>query len=263
MTDHEAPPVQLEQLSYAIDGSVILDSVDLSVARGEIVGIMGRSGQGKTTLLRLIIGLIRPTGGRVLIDGADITGIDEAHLDRLRLGMGLVFQGAALFDSMTVAENVAFALVEHRRVRRSDVADHVRELLAMVDMSGSEALMPSQLSGGMQKRVGVARALALRPSIMLYDEPTAGLDPISAAAIGNLIGRLREEVGATSIIVSHNVPSLRAVCDRAAVIHGGRFLASGPIEELEASADAGVRQFLSGDPRGPLTEDAGASKGDD
>ncbi len=247
-------PIRLERLSYVVDSVRVLDDIDLGVQPGEIVGVMGRSGTGKTTLLRLIMGLIAPTAGRVYINGTDITGLDEPELDEIRIDMGMVFQGAALFDSMTVAENVALPLVEHRRRAGGDQAGWVAELLEMVAMSGSEDRMPAQLSGGMRKRVGIARALALEPHIMLYDEPTAGLDPISAAAIDNLIQHLRERVGVTSIIVSHDVQSLCRVCDRAAVLHEGRFLALAPIAELEASPDAAIRQFLSGASEGPMTE---------
>ena len=254
MNATQPPPIELEQLCYAIDGKAILDRVDLTIQPGEIFAVMGRSGTGKTTLLRLIIGLVRPTEGRVLVNGADVTQLREPELDELRKGMGMVFQGAALFDSMTVGENVGFALVEHRRLPASRLAARVSELLAMVDMDGSEDLMPGQLSGGMRKRVGVARALALEPSIMLYDEPTAGLDPISAAASDELIRRLRDTVGVTSVIVSHDVQSLRRVSDRAALLHRGRFLAVGPIGELETSPDPAVAQFLAGLPDCPLTD---------
>jgi len=255
MTSATPPPIQLEQLTYVIGGEAILDGLDLTVRRGEIFAVMGRSGSGKTTLLRLMIGLIPPTNGRIWVNGVDITGLEEPDLDQLRQDMGMVFQGAALFDSMTVGENVAFGLVEHRRLRASALAARVRELLNMVDMAGTEDLMPAQLSGGMRKRVGVARALALEPHIMLYDEPTAGLDPISAAASDELIRRLRDNVGVSSVIVSHDVHSLRRVSDRAALLHRGRFLAVGAIEELEASSDPAVVQFLSGVPEGPLTEE--------
>ena len=257
MSPTEPPPIQLNQLSYLVDATPILDRVDLSVQRREIIGIMGRTGTGKTTLLRLIMGLIRPTSGHILVNGTDITELDEPHLDELRADMGMVFQGAALFDSLTVAQNVAFALVEHRKLAARRIAERVSDLLAMVDMAGTEDLMPAQLSGGMRKRIGVARALALEPSMILYDEPTAGLDPISATALDSLILRLRDQVGVTSMIVSHDVQSLRRVSDRAAVLHRGRFLAVGSIPELEASSDSSIRQFLSGSPEGPLTEGAG------
>jgi phospholipid/cholesterol/gamma-HCH transport system ATP-binding protein len=200
------------------------------------------------------MGLARPTSGRVLIKGTDITALPEQQLTQVRGEMGLVFQGAALFDSMTVADNVAFGLVEHRRLPSDQVAARVRTLLDMTDMAGAEHLLPAQLSGGMRKRVGIARALALEPSIMLYDEPTAGLDPISAAAIDNLIRRLRDQVGVTSLIVSHDLHSLRRVCDRAALLHQGRFLAVGPVAELETGGDPSVTQFLTGSPEGPMTD---------
>jgi phospholipid/cholesterol/gamma-HCH transport system ATP-binding protein len=257
MRAFEGPPIELQQLHYAVDGKTILGGVDLTVSRSEIVGIMGRSGTGKTTLLRLVMGLVSPTGGRILIFGQDIAGLSEDRLDRVRVDMGMVFQGAALFDSMSVGENAAFGLVEHRRLPRKEMAGRVRELLEMVDMGGSEELMPAQLSGGMRKRVGIARALAMEPSIMLYDEPTAGLDPISAAAIDALIVRLCEQVGMATLIVSHDVPSLRRVADRAALLHNGTLAATGRMSELEASTDPAVRQFMTGSPEGPMTGEAG------
>jgi len=257
MTASDSPALAVRKLSYAVGGKTVLDGVDLTVARSEIMGIMGRSGTGKTTLLRLIMGLVKPAAGGILVFGRDIVGLSEEQLDRVRLDMGMVFQGAALFDSMTVAENVSFGLVEHQRVPRKGMAGRVRELLEMVDMGGSENLMPAQLSGGMCKRVGIARALAMEPSLMLYDEPTAGLDPISAVAIDTLIVRLCEQVGVTSVIASHDVPSLRRVSDRAALLHNGAFAAVGSMAGLEASADPVVRQFLSGSPEGPMTGEAG------
>lgn len=252
----QTAPIQLEELRYALDGRVILDGLDLSVRRGEIVAVMGRSGTGKTTLLRLIMGLISPTGGRILVNGVDLAGLSERELDELRMGVGMVFQGAALLDSLTVFENVALGLVEHRRIGAGELAGRVAELLEMVGMSGTEPLLPEQLSGGMRKRVGVARALAMGPSIMLYDEPTAGLDPISASALHELIRRLRDQVGVTSVVVSHDLSTLRSVSDRAALLHRGRLLALGPIAELERSADPAVAQFLSGRPDGPLADEA-------
>ena len=255
--DGDGPPIQLEKLHYLIDGEALLDGLDLTVQRGEIVAIMGRSGTGKTTVLRLIMGLIRPTSGSIRINGAEITALAERELGTVRADMGMVFQGAALFDSMTVGENVAFGLLEHRRLPAAEVTGRMQQLLEMVDMAGTEDLLPAQLSGGMRKRIGIARALALEPRIMLYDEPTAGLDPISAAATDALISRLRDRVGVTSLIVSHDVQSLRRISDRAAVLHNGRFLAVAPIAELERTSDAAISQFLSGSPDGPLSDKAG------
>lgn len=255
--DGDDPPIQLEKLHYLINGEAILDGLDLTVQRGEIVAIMGRSGTGKTTVLRLIMGLIRPTSGSIRINGAEITSLAERELGTVRADMGMVFQGAALFDSMTVGENVAFGLLEHRRLPAAEITERMEQLLEMVDMAGTEDLLPAQLSGGMRKRIGIARALALEPGIMLYDEPTAGLDPISAAATDALISRLRDRVGVTSLIVSHDVQSLRRISDRAAVLHKGRFLAVAPIAELERTSDAAISQFLSGSPDGPLSDKAG------
>jgi phospholipid/cholesterol/gamma-HCH transport system ATP-binding protein len=250
--------IELEKLRYEIGRVALLDGVDLTVSRGEIVAIMGRSGSGKTTLLRLIMGLIPPTSGRIRVNGVDIVGLGERELDAIRVDMGMVFQGAALFDSMTVGENVVLGLVEHRRLPAGERAGRVRKLLEMVDMAGSEHLMPAQLSGGMRKRVGIARALAMEPSIMLYDEPTAGLDPISAAAIDNLILRLCRQVRVATLVVSHDVASLRRIAHRAALLDRGIFLAVGPISQLEASGDPAVRQFLSGSLEGPLTAEGGS-----
>jgi phospholipid/cholesterol/gamma-HCH transport system ATP-binding protein len=255
MSAPSPPPIELKQVRYLTDGRPVLDGVDLTVNRGEVVGVMGRSGTGKTTLLRLVMGLIPATSGQVLVGGTDIGVVPERELERLRLKMGMVFQGAALFDSMTVAENVAFGLVEHRQLRREELAGQVRELLSMVDMVGTESRLPAELSGGMRKRVGIARALALKPEVVLYDEPTAGLDPISAANIDHLVVRLRDQVGVASVVVSHDVASLRRVCDRVVLLHQGRFIAGGAFSELERSSDPAVRQFLSGDSEGPLTEE--------
>lgn len=249
-----ADPIRLQDIRYQVNGNAVLDGINLTVARGEIVAIMGRSGSGKTTLLRLIMGLVAPAAGRVFVDDKDIGALGEQELNDLRRHMGMVFQGAALFDSMTVGENVAFGPAEHRLLPSSELAERVRRLLEMVGMQGTEELMPAQLSGGMRKRVGIARALAMEPSIMLYDEPTAGLDPISAATIDNLIRRLREQVGVTSVVVSHDLASLQRVADRAALLHGGKFLAAASLPELGESDNPAVRQFLSGSPEGPLTE---------
>jgi phospholipid/cholesterol/gamma-HCH transport system ATP-binding protein len=251
-------PVALSQVRYAIGGRTILDGIDLTVRQGEIFAVMGRSGTGKTTLLRLIIGLIKPESGTIRVSGVDVTRLSEHQLDEIREHMGFVFQGAALLDSLTVAENVALPLVEHRRTTREELAGRVRALLEMVDVAGAEQLLPAELSGGMRKRVGIARALAMDPSIVLYDEPTAGLDPISATAITELIRALRARTGVTSIIVSHDVASLRRIADRAALLHDGHFFALGTMEEMARASDPAVQQFLTGNPEGPLTEAQGA-----
>ncbi len=189
--------------------AAILDRVCVEVQPREIFAVMGRSGTGKTTLLRLIMGLSRPERGSIIINGVDITHLPERALDPVRADLGLVFQESALFDSLTVAQNVAIGLVERHRPR-AEVAGRVQELLELVDVATSADLRPAELSGGMRKRVGIARALAMAPSIMLYDEPTAGLDPIYATAINDLILNLREQAGVTSVVVSHDMGSLAA-----------------------------------------------------
>ncbi len=247
-------PVELSQVRYSVGGRNILEGIDLAVRRGEIFAVMGRSGTGKTTLLRLIIGLIKPDAGTIRVNGVDIGRLSERQLDRIRVDMGFVFQGSALLDSMTVAQNVGLPLVEHRRLTRDRMAGRVRSRLEMVDVAGAEQLLPAELSGGMRKRVGIARALAMDPSLVLYDEPTAGLDPISATAITELIRSLRERTGVTSIIVSHDVANLRRIADRAALLHDGHFLAAGTMEEVARTADPAVQQFLTGSPEGPMTD---------
>lgn len=240
------------QLSYRISGRSILRRVDLSVEKGETMAVMGMSGAGKSTLLKCICGLQRPTGGRMLIDGTDIARMPERNLDRIRRRIGMVFQYAALFDSLTVYENVCFGLRRHTRLSEQEIAEVVRAKLAMVGLPRTEELMPSELSGGMQKRVGLARALAMDPDIVLYDEPTAGLDPITSATIADLIVKTRDQVGVTSVVVTHDVPTIKRVASKIAMLHRGRIIAVGTSEEIESSEDPAVRQFMSGSTDGPI-----------
>jgi phospholipid/cholesterol/gamma-HCH transport system ATP-binding protein len=227
-----ANTIRLEEIRYRASAGEILAGVDLAINSGEIMAIMGRSGEGKTTLLRLMMGLIRPNAGRIWIGEQDITQLSEEELLHIRMKMGLVFQNAALFDSLTVAENVAFGLVEHNLAQGEELQKTVRRNLALVGMQGSENLLPAQLSGGMRKRVGVARALVMKPDIIFYDEPTAGLDPPTASSLNDLIVRLRDRFGVTSVIVSHDVPALAPIIDRAAVLAHGQIVATGTLEEL-------------------------------
>jgi len=238
------PAIRLENLVYQVRDHKVLEGVSLEIQPGEILAVMGRSGSGKTTILRLIMGLIRPASGQIWIDGQEITALKEAELLEVRAGMGLVFQNAALFDSLTVAENVAFGLVEQGGVDETELAALVGEYLAMVGMSETERLYPAELSGGMKKRVGVARALIMKPQIMLYDEPTAGLDPPTAYSLNELIADLRQRLGVTTIIVSHDVPSLAQVADRAALLEDGKILTAGTLSELAQSESPVVREFL-------------------
>jgi phospholipid/cholesterol/gamma-HCH transport system ATP-binding protein len=240
------------QLSYRISGHSILRRLDLKVEKGETIAVMGMSGAGKSTLLKCIAGLQRPTGGQLFIDGTDIARMPEKHLDSVRRRMGMVFQYAALFDSLNVYENVSFGLRRHRRLPETEVREVVQAKLSMVGLPRTDELMPSELSGGMQKRVGLARALAMDPDILLYDEPTAGLDPITSATIADLIIKTRDEVGVTSVVVTHDVPTIMRVASRIAMLHRGRIIAIGSTEEIENSDNPSVRQFMSGSTEGPI-----------
>ena len=238
--------IELDDIEYEVGGQPVLAGVSLSVGAGRIVGVMGQSGSGKTTLLRLVVGLVRPTAGRVLIDGTDITTLSERDLNQVRRRMGLVFQHSALFDSLTVADNVAFALREHNLLPPAQVPAAVAERLRSVGLEGIERMMPAELSGGMQKRVGIARALAMGPSIMLYDEPTAGLDSVAATSVEDLIVDLRERLGVTSLVVSHDVVSLARVADEIAVLEEGRIQFRGTPDEIRAATSPVVRKFVAG-----------------
>ncbi|MBI2843227.1 MAG: ABC transporter ATP-binding protein [Armatimonadetes bacterium] len=244
--------ITLRQLSYRVSGKMVLRNLDLFVEQGETFAVMGMSGVGKSTLLKCIGGLIQPTSGHVIVDGVDIAGLSESHLRQVRRKIGMVFQYAALFDSLNVYENVAFGLRRHMRMNEADMRAAVAERLALVGLSGTEPLMPSQLSGGMQKRVGLARALALDPPILLYDEPTSGLDPITAATIAELIVRTRDQLGVTSVVVSHDVALIKRVANRIGMLHRGKIVQAGTRQEMEESDNPVVRQFMEGSTEGPI-----------
>ena len=248
----EEPLIDLKDLHYGVDGHAILDGVDLHVNSGEIMAVMGLSGSGKSTLLKLIIGLLQPTSGDVRVFGESIVGVSEYELNKVRDEIGLVFQYAALFDSLTVMENVAFGLRQHRKLSESEIQDQVAHALDVVGMADTQSLMPAALSGGMRKRVSMARAMVMEPQIMLYDEPSSGLDPVMAAVIDELIVCLREQLGVTSVVVSHHVRNVFAIADRAAFLHDGRIRAVGSPEELRHSTDESLQQFVNGRPEGPI-----------
>lgn len=229
----------------------ILKDVSLSIRDGETMVILGASGSGKSTLLKLIIGLLKPTSGEVLVNGKDMTQLTEQELNEERRHMGMVFQYSALFDSMNVKENVAFGLRMHRKLSEEDIEKVVQEKLKLVGLEGIEELMPSSLSGGMKKRVSLARAIALEPDIILYDEPTAGLDPIRSTDISLLIKNTQKVMHATSVVVTHDLKSASMIADRMAFLYEGSFLAIGKPEELYASKDERVRQFMNGLPSNP------------
>ncbi|MGV3615306.1 MAG: ABC transporter ATP-binding protein [Fimbriimonas sp.] len=232
--------VEIQDLTHQFDTRPVLRDIDLSVAPGELVAIMGSSGGGKTTLLRCISGLLRPTHGKVIVDGVDV----QEEPDEARRRMGMVFQSAALFDFMDVESNVLFGI--RRQLKRSakEQTDLARESLARVGLEGNERKMPSELSGGMRKRVGIARALALRPKVMLYDEPTTGLDPITTYTIDALMLSLRKELGMTSLIVSHDVSSVFRVADRVAFLHKGELVFVGSPEEFAVADHAAIRELV-------------------
>ena len=230
----------------------VLRGVDLSVPRGECLVVIGRSGTGKSVLLKHVVGLLAPDRGSVRVNGIDVAALDEAELLSLREQIGMLFQGGALFDSMSVGENVGLALREHTPLPERQIDLVVAEKLALVGLSGSEPLRPSSLSGGMKKRAALARALAMNPKIMLYDEPTTGLDPITADVINRLIRRLQERLGITAIAVTHDMRSAYHIADRIAMLHGGRIHAIGTPAEIQKTKDPALRQFIEGSSEGPL-----------
>ena len=233
-------------------GKNILRRLNLEVSKGETVAVMGISGSGKSTLLKCLSGLLKPTAGRVLIDGKDITPLTEDQMSPIRRRIGMVFQYSALFDSLTIFDNVAFGLRRHTRLTDARLREVVRQKLALVGLPGVEERYPSELSGGMQKRAALARALALDPDILLYDEPTSGLDPIMATAIDELITGMRDELSVTTVLVSHDVASIFRVASRAAMLHQGRIIAEGTPEEIRQTDNETVRQFIEGQCTGPI-----------
>jgi len=230
----------------------VLRGVDLSVPRGECLVVIGRSGSGKSVLLKHVIGLLVADKGTVRVDGTDVASLNEAELLAFREQMGMLFQAGALFDSMTVGENVGFALRERAVMPENQIDLIVSEKLALVGLAGTENLRPSSLSGGMKKRAALARAIALNPKIMLYDEPTTGLDPITADVVNRLIRRLQERLGMTSIAVTHDMRSAYHIGDHIAMLHQGRIHAVGTPKEIQATRDPALRQFIEGSSEGPL-----------
>jgi len=236
----------VEALSKSFGTQVVLKGISLEVGRGETVSVLGRSGTGKSVLLKLIIGLHKPDSGSIRVNGEEVTKLPLKELNEVRKKVGFLFQQAALYDSLTIKENVGFPLRRHSRMSDEESRKRVRELLASVGMEKDAHKLPGELSGGMQKRVGLARALALEPEIILFDEPTAGLDPITAAEIDDLILRLQKERHMTSVVVTHDIHSARAVSDRVALMRDGQVLIEGTFEDLQKSRDPFVMQFLDG-----------------
>jgi phospholipid/cholesterol/gamma-HCH transport system ATP-binding protein len=243
--DGNAPVVAVEYLHKSFGSQKVLDGVSLAVRRGETLAVLGRSGTGKSVLLRLVIGLEKPDSGSVRIHGQDIASLALDELGEIRKKMGFSFQHAALYDSLTVEQNVAFPLRHHKKdMSKSERQDRVHQLLAEVGMESGFAKMPSDISGGMQKRVGLARALALEPDILLLDEPTAGLDPISSGEIDDLVLKLQEEHHMASIVVTHDLHSAKTIADRLALLNEGVVVMEGSFEELQKSDIEFVREFI-------------------
>ena len=243
--DGSAAVIDVEGLRKSFGNQKVLNGISLSVKRGETLAVLGRSGTGKSVLLRLIIGLAKPDSGSVRIHGQDIAGLALDQMGEIRKKMGFLFQHAALYDSLTIEENVAFPLQHHKKdMSKSERSTRVRGLLAEVGMEGAVAKMPSDISGGMQKRVGLARALALQPDILLLDEPTAGLDPISSAEIDDLVLKLQAEHHMASIVVTHDLHSAKTIADRLALLNEGNVVIEGSFEELQKSKVEFVREFL-------------------
>ena len=238
--------IELRDLHKAFDDNHVLRGLHLSIEAGEILTILGGSGTGKSVLLKLIIGLLKPDAGEILIEGEAIAPLRERDLLTVRRKVGMLFQGAALFDSLSVWENVAFPLREHTRMTEGEMRDRVREVLALVGMVGTEGRHPGELSGGMKKRVGLARAIALAPRIVLYDEPTTGLDPRNVDKINELITDLRRKLGVTSVVVTHDLQSTFKISDRIALLHEGRIAATGTPTDIGQSAELVVQEFLAG-----------------
>ena len=246
------PVVELRDVGHTIDRTRVLRHISFSVQRGEVFGIMGMSGAGKSTILRAIMGLLQPTYGEVLIQGRNIVGMRERQLNDVRRTMGMCFQNAALFDSMTVAQNVAFGARRRGRLTRQDVDDIVSDCLDRVGLHGVNDHYPAELSGGMRKRVGIARALALEPELILYDEPSSGLDPVMASVIDGLILHLANDLGVTSIVVSHHVRNLFTVADRVMMIYDETVEQIGTPQDLAENGTDVVRQFVHENPTGPI-----------
>ena len=238
--------IEVRNLTKHFGSNPVLKDVSFRIEKGESVVIIGRSGCGKSVLLKHLIGLLQPDAGRVLIESEDIVGMGERELLRVRRKFGMLFQSAALFDSMTVAENVGFAFRRERALPNREIRQRVAEVLEMVDLPGTENKKPSELSGGMRKRVGLARAIIYRPAIVLYDEPTTGLDPIVSDSIDQLILRVRDRLSVTTVVVTHDMRSTRRLGQRILMLHNRQIYAAGTADEIFHSSDPIVRRFIEG-----------------
>jgi phospholipid/cholesterol/gamma-HCH transport system ATP-binding protein len=237
---------QVRGLTKRYGGRAVLDALDFDIYRGECLVILGRSGTGKSVTLRQLNGLDKPDAGSVTFGGTDLSALDERELFPFRRRIGMLFQGGALFDSMNIFDNIAFPLREHTEKSEREIADTVRHKLELVRLKDVERKMPPDLSGGMRKRAALARSMALDPEVMLFDEPTTGLDPVTSATIGKLIRSIQSDLGVTSVVVTHDIPLTRQVGDRLGFLSSGRFRFIGPVREAEASPDTELADFLAG-----------------
>ncbi len=238
------PKIEIRNLKKRFGENEVLRGINLSVEEGEICVILGASGSGKSVLIKHIIGLLRPDEGSISVKGKDITHLSEKELNEVRKSFGMVFQNSALFDSMTVYENVAFPLVEHTRLTGNEIREKVSEKLNILGLYNIEEKYPSELSGGMKKRVGLARAVILNPEIILYDEPTTGLDPITTMTVNEMILDAREKFNVTSIVISHDIGSAFMIADKIAFLYNGVIIAEGPPESVRKAQDENLRRFL-------------------
>lgn len=244
--------IEIHGLKKRLGGKQVLDGVELEVRQGETMVVMGRSGTGKSVLLKHIIGLMTPDSGTIEVDDRNIASLNERDLNEVRRHFGMLFQGAALFDSLTVGENVALPLREHTGMKEAEVRARVAERLEWVGLKGVEEMKPASLSGGMKKRVGLARAIVMDPQYVLYDEPTTGLDPIMADVIDQLIRSLQKRMGVTSVAVTHDMASAFKIADRIALLNEGRVVFLGSVEDVRTTKDPLVRQFVEGSSEGPI-----------
>jgi phospholipid/cholesterol/gamma-HCH transport system ATP-binding protein len=244
--------IKIAGLRKKLGAKQVLDGVDLEIRTGETVVVLGPSGTGKSVLLKHILGLMPADEGSIQVDGEEIVGLGETALNQIRRRFGMLFQGAALFDSMTIAENVAFALREHMKLSEDEILQRVRERLEWVGLKDLEDAKPSSLSGGMRKRVGLARAIVMDPQFILYDEPTTGLDPITADVIDELIRAMQKRLGVTSIVVTHDLHCAFKIGDRMAMLYGGKVVFCGTPEETKTTRNPYMRQFMDGSSVGPI-----------
>ena len=249
------PLIEFSGVQKAFGEKVVYSNLCLAVHQREVLTICGGSGVGKSVMLKMLIGLLSPDHGSIRFDGQEVTTLSEGQLAGVRQRIAMLFQAGALFDSLSVGENVAYALDEHFResMTPAEIADRVAWALGLVDLPGIEGMWPADLSGGMKKRVGLARAIAIQPEVLLYDEPTTGLDPINTARVNHLIMGLQQRLNITSIVVTHDMGSAFTISDRIAMVHGGGVIASGTVDEFRSSADRRVSDFIEG--RAPLKED--------